>query len=336
MALRGVFNLTGKGWAGLPELLGAGGADARSVTVIAALAGDLSIAVLKFYAAASTGSAAMYAEGIHSLIDATTELILLYSVFAARRPSNALHQFGYGREAFFWSFIAALLILAAGAGTTIHDGLLQIAAPTPIKDARLNYAILFASLCVEIVSSAFTLRKISDKKGWRGLIVFARTSRDTASLTVLFGSLTGVLGLLLAAAGIVSGELLDRPWLDGLASIGIGAILGVSALVLAGQAKALLIGLSASPAKVRTILDTAIEEPGIEAVNGAITVHIGVDQLLVALSVEFEPDLKALEIEDVANRMEQRMKAAHPDVLTVFLKPQSPQRFAEVQAARGW
>jgi cation diffusion facilitator family transporter len=334
--MRQAFRLSGKGWAGLPALLSAEGADARSVTVIAALAGDLAIAVLKFYAAASTGSSAMYAEGIHSLIDAGTEVILLYSVFAARRPSNALHQLGYGREAFFWSFVAALLILAAGAGTTIHDGLLQIAAPSPLKDVRLNYAILLASLCVEIVSSAFTLRKISDSKGWRGLIAFARTSRDTASLTVLFGSLTGVLGLLLAAAGIASGEILDRPWLDGLASIGIGAILAVSALVLAGQAKALLIGLSASPAKVRTILATAREEPGIKAVNGAITVHIGVDQLILALSVEFAPGLKAVEIEDVANSMEQRLKTAHPDVVTVFMKPQSPQRFAKVQAARGW
>jgi cation diffusion facilitator family transporter len=334
--MRQAAYLPGKGWTGLLALLGAGRADARSLTVIVALAGDLSIALLKFYAAASTGSSAMYAEGIHSLIDATTELILLYSVFAARRPSNVLHQLGYGREAFFWSFIAALLILAAGAGSTVHDGLLQIAAPAPIKNARLNYAILFASLCVEIASSGFALRKIANRKGWRGLIVFARTSRDTASLTVLFGSLTGVLGLMLAAAGIAFGEVLGRPWLDGLASIGIGAILGVTALVLAARAKALLIGLSASPAKVETILNTASEEKGIEAVNGAITVHIGVEQLLVALSVEFESSLGAPEIEDVTNRMEKRMKTAHPDVLTVFLKPQSPRRFAEVQAERGW
>lgn len=334
--MRRTLSLSRNGWATLPGILLDGGANGRIVTVLAALASDVVIALLKFYAAFSSGSAAMYAEGIHSLIDAATELILLYSVYAARRPSNPLHQLGYGREAFFWSFIAAMLILAAGAGTAIHDGLLQIAHPVIIGDVRPSYAILLASLAVEVVSSAFVLSKISDRKGWRGLLAFARTSRDTASLTVLFGSLTGILGLVIAAGGIASSEILGRPWLDGAASVAIGVILGASALVLARQAKALIIGLSAPAAKVRSILETATGEPGIRTMNGAITVHTGVDQLLVALSVEFEPDLTSPEIEEVASAMEKRMKAAHPDVSNVFLKPQSRRRFAEVRSARGW
>lgn len=308
----------------------------RSRIVAVAMGADVVVGGLKFAAAYATGSSAMYAEALHSVMDAATEVTLLYGIIAARRPANAIHQLGFGREVYFWSFVAALLIFAAGAGSAMHDGVGQVLNPQPIQSLPLNYAVLLVSLVVEVLSTGYALSRATGTKRLADLRQFIAASGDTSSLTILFGGVAGIVGLVFAAAGLGLGVLLDRPSLDGYASIGIAVILAVTALVLAAQGRSLLIGRSASPAKTRAIIGVAATVPGVRSVNGAITVQLSPEQLLVALSVVFEPELKTQDIEDAISAMDRTVKAQHPEVVSFFVKPQSRKRHAELRAARGW
>jgi cation diffusion facilitator family transporter len=308
----------------------------RGAIVAVVLAGDVLVALVKFGAAYATGSSAMSAECIHSVMDGVTEVALLYGIIAARRPATALHQLGFGREIFFWSFVAALLIFAAGAGSALHDGVNQIMNPQPIREVKINYFVLFFALLVELASTAYALYRVAGARTWSGMIEFVRSTRDTALLTILFGGVAGVIGLFLAATGISLGVYFDEPSFDGLASIGIGTILALTALVLAAQGRSLLIGMSASPAKVHAIKEIAIGVAGVETINAAITVQLSPDHLLVALSVEFVPELRTGEIENAVAALDSAIKVKHPEVTALLVKPQSRQHYTKISASRLW
>nr|WP_256472341.1 cation diffusion facilitator family transporter [Bradyrhizobium sp. 48] len=308
----------------------------RGVIVAVALAGDILIALMKFGAAYATGSSAMSAEGIHSVMDAATEVALLYGIVAAHRPATALHQLGFGREIFFWGFVAALLIFAAGSGSALHDGVSQIMNPQPIRDIKISYCVLFVAFLVELACTAYALNRVAGVKTWSGVVRFVRATRDTASLTILLGGLAGVMGLILAATGIGLGVILDQPSFDGFASIGIAVILALTASFLAAQGKSLLIGKSASAAKVNAIKEVAAAIVGVRSINGAVTVQLSPDQILVALSVAFAPELLTSEIENIVAAIDVAIKADHPEITTFLVKPQSRQLYAKLSASRGW
>jgi len=122
------------------------------------LSGDVIVALVKFFAAAVTASSAMFFEGVQSLMDMATEITLLYGVIASRRPATIEHQFGFGREAYFWNFIASLLILAAGAGIMLHDGIKQIISPVPLHHEETDFAVLFGALVVETRTLIYAVR----------------------------------------------------------------------------------------------------------------------------------------------------------------------------------
>lgn len=304
--------------------------------MLVAMSVDLLVAAIKFAAAYLSNSSAMYAEALHSIMDASTEIALLYGIVAARRPSNAQHQLGFGREVYFWSFVAALLIFAGGAGSAVRDGLAQIAAPEPIQRVALNYCVLLISLVLEIFSTAYALYHLAGDSERTNLRRFLFTSGDSATLTILLGGLAGMAGLVLAACGLALGLIFDRPSLDGYASLGIALILAITAFALAAQGRTLLIGRSASTTKTNGIIKLAGTVPGVGTVNGATTVQLSPEQLLVALSVSFAPGLRTEEIEAAAVSIESTVRSQHPDVTSLFMKPQSRQRFAEVRKSRGW
>jgi cation diffusion facilitator family transporter len=301
-----------------------------------ALAGDIIVAALKFSGASATGSSALFSEGIHSTVDIVTELILLYGVNVSRRPSNPDHQFGYGREVFFWNFIAALTILALGAGIALLDGVRQILKPLPVETPLISYAVLLIALMAEVPALIVAKRSVDAKRGDSGFAHYVFTSRDPTSLTVLFGGGSGILGLLIAAIGTFLSTQRASPTWDGAASVCIAAILTVTALFLAANSKALLIGVPASPSVVRSILKVVAAHPSVDTANGSITVHLGPDQILAALSVAFKAGLSTFEIEQAVAAIDLSVRAAHPQIVAFLLKPQSPEQFAALRSSRGW
>ena len=311
-------------------------ASSARLVLYLALGGDLLIAAIKFAGAMLTGSSALFSEGIHSTVDALSEVLLLYGLTVSRRPSTIKHQLGFGREVFFWNLIVALAILALGAGAALLDGIRQIVDPSPLAAPLISYGVLAIGLLAEIPGLVGAIRNVNAKRGRSSWARYVRISRDPTAITVLFGSVSGVLGLLVAAGGtFLSTALRSMAW-DGVASVLIAVMLGATALFLAANSKALLIGVPASPSTVSSILKLAASHPAVEQANGAITVHLAPDQILVAMSVTFRPSLSTLEIQDAVAAIDTAERAAHPAIFIFLLKPQSVDQYAAFCSGQGW
>jgi len=303
------------------------------LVVYAALVGNLCIAVAKFIAAGISGSSAMLSEGVHSLVDTLNEVLLLYGLHRADKKPDTAHPFGYGRELYFWSFIVALLVFAAGAGVSAYEGVLHIRNPEPATNHVLSYAVLGVAFLFEGGSWWVALREFRATKGNMGYFEAFRRSKDPATFTVLLEDSAALLGLAFAAAGLAAAQWLDMPELDGVASLCIAGVLAVTAFLLARETKGLLVGEPAHPSVARRILAVANTDPDLRNANGVTTMQMGPDQVVAMLSAEFEDTRTTPEIEACITRIEQAVKAQYPELVALFVKPQTPEVFHARRAA---
>lgn len=312
------------------------GGHSSQVTVIIALCSDLLVAVAKFATAAFTGSSAMLSEAVHSTVDTVTGILLLYGLRVSQRPSTRDHPLGFGREIYFWNFIVSLIILAIGAGVTLLDGIGQLVAPEAPDAPLAIFIVLGIGLMAETVALCGAIREAGPdrpKKGWRHHF---RTSRNATSLTVIYTSITGILGLVVAATGTGAAIWLNRPQFDGAASIAIAMILAVTAAALARNNKDLLIGVPAKPETVRSIIAVVGDHALVERANGMISVHLAPEEIMVALSVQFVAKGSTRSIETAIAEIERDIIRVHPEVVGCFIVPQSRARYLEISHSRGW
>lgn len=300
----------------------------------AALIGNLLVAATKFGAAYFTGSAAMVSEAIHSLVDTGNELLLLYGLRRASRPADSRHPFGHGRELYFWSFIVALLIFALGASVSVYQGVMRIMHPVEIEKPVVSYVVLGLAALLEGSSWWVALREFRASKGPLGYLEAIRVSKDPPSFMVLVEDTVALLGLGIALAGTAAAHAFHLPVMDGVASVLIGLLLGVVALFLTRETKGLLIGEEARSEITATICRMAREQPGIEHANGLLTVQLGPRQVVAALSVDFANDLTAGQVEELVAKLEARVREAHPEVVSILLKPQSVEAFQSARERR--
>jgi cation diffusion facilitator family transporter len=291
--------------------------------IYAALIGNFLIAITKFVAAAWTGSSAMLSEGVHSLVDTGNELLLLYGLHRSAKPPDKAHPLGHGRELYFWTFIVALLIFSLGAGVSIYEGIIHLRRPEPMESPLVAYVVLGLSLLFEGGSWWIALKEFRKAKGPLGYFRAVRESKDPTTFTVLFEDTAALAGLLIALAGVTAAQYFEMPELDGVASLGIGAVLAVTALVLARETKGLLIGEAANKRLEGSVLAIAQADPAVERANGVMTVHLAPNQVVAALSAEFSDELRTPDIEACVTRVEAKIRQAHPEITTLFIKPQS-------------
>lgn len=297
------------------------------IIIYAALAGNFMVALTKLWAALWTGSSAMLSESIHSAVDMGNELLLLYGMQRAERRPDHDHPFGYGREVYFWSFVVAVLIFTLGAGMSIYEGVRHILQPQPIENVHITYLVLLASAIFEGGSWLLTLNRFKGNKRYSELFAEFRRSKDPPTFIVLLEDTAAVLGLLVAFAGIWCAVYFEQPAFDGVASIVIGLILASTAAMLTRETKGLLIGERAHQQVLDSILAQVKAMDGVVGGNGLLTVHLAPHQILAALSVEFEDDLRTPQIEALVIDMEARIRQLHPEVVVLFIKPQSASRY---------
>jgi cation diffusion facilitator family transporter len=300
----------------------------------AALVGNVLVASTKLGAALVTGSSAMLSESVHTFADTGNELLLLYGLRRAARPPDADHPFGHGRELYFWSFVVALLVFALGAGVSIYEGVIHVRHPAAITNPAVNYAVLALALVFEGGSWLVAFKEFRAAKSDLGYLEAIRQSKDPATFIVLAEDTGAILGILIAFVGNVAAQVLDRPVLDGAASIAIGVLLAMTALLLARETKGLLIGEPARSELVSSICRMANAHAGVERSNGLFTVHLGPRQVLAALSVAFKDTLTAAQVESIVADLEDQVRKAHPEVVSVLIKPQKPDR-ADFRLAPG-
>jgi cation diffusion facilitator family transporter len=250
--------------------------------------------------------------------------LLLYGLRRAARPADARHPFGYGRELYFWSFIVALLVFALGAGVSLYQGIAHLRHPQPAASHTLNYVVLGLSMLFEGGSWWVSLREFRARKGAMGYVQAFRESKDPSLFTVLLEDSAALIGLVIALLGLLAAQWLQMPELDGVASIGIAAVLACSAFLLARETKGLLIGEPAARTLSDALRRIAAADPDVRAVNGVLSVQMGPEQVVAALSAEFEDQRSTAQIEACIERIERAARAQHPELQALFVKPQTP------------
>jgi cation diffusion facilitator family transporter len=293
-----------------------------NIVLYGALASNLGIAAAKFTASAVTGSSSMLTEGVHSLVDSGNQILLLHGQRSARRPADAMHPFGYGRELYFWAFVVAILIFAVGAGVSVYEGWLHIHEPAPLTNPTMNYVVLGVAALLEGASWAIAVREFNGKRNGVGWWRAIRRSKDPAGFIVLFEDSAALLGLGIAAVGVYASHALSDPRIDGIASIAIGAILALIAALLAREAKDLLIGEAADPKLVAGIWDAMDGAAGIAAINHVRTIHTAPDAIFAAISAEFEQALSIGEAEALIERIEADLKERFPQLVSIYIRPE--------------
>lgn len=296
------------------------------VAVVAAVVANLAIAIIKFIAAAITGSSAMISEGIHSLVDTGNGGLLLLGMDRSRRPADAGHPFGHGKAIYFWSLVVAVSIFGIGGGMSLYEGIAHIRHVAPnaeLTDPTVNYIVLGIAFVVEGFSFSVAMKEFRKAKGSRGAWQFIRESKDPSLYTVVLEDSAAMTGLVFAFLGVFFGHLLHNPYLDGVASIAIGLLLMSVAFVLAAETKGLLLGEGMSDTDLAELRALVEADADVTHAGDILTMYMGPHDLLVNLSVTFTPGLRAEAMLESIRRIETAITARHPECTRVYIEAES-------------
>ena len=296
------------------------------LAVIGALIANGLITALKFLGAAMTGSAGMMAEAFHSLADTTNQIFLLLGLRFFQRPPSERHHFGYGKERFFWSFIAAVFIFGVGATYAIYEGFQKLRHPHPPENLEWAYWVLGISFVLEAGSIGLALYQETQEAKHEGLSLreYLKESKDPTAKTVIFEDSAALIGIVIAFAGIYLTDHHVIPgfeaYWDGLASILIGIVLAIVAFSLARSTRGLLLGEAATPKSLHAIREAIKGHPNVNSVVELLTMHLAPKQILVNAHVNMKDSLTNTEIIDTIAEIEERIKTAEPKVDMIFLE----------------
>ena len=288
--------------------------------VVAAIIGNAAIAIIKFAAGAMTGSSAMISEGIHSLVDTGNGGLLFHGLRRGARPADEHHPFGHGMEIYFWSLIVAVSIFGIGGGMSIYEGVIHMLHPRPLQDPTVNYVVLALAAVFESISFSVAWRAFRGSRRGRSTISAIHHGKDPSLFTVLFEDTAALLGLVVAFFGVLLSHLLNAPVLDGAASVVIGLILVVAALWLAYESRSLLVGEAADPQMIADIRRLVLDDPAVTGLGVVLTMHLGPDDVLLNIEVQFTEGLPAEEIHAAVHRIEERINEPFPEVTRIFIE----------------
>jgi cation diffusion facilitator family transporter len=294
-------------------------AEESNAAIIAAMAANAAITTLKTIAATITGSSAMMSEAVHSLVDTGDSVMLYVGKRRSAKPPDRMHPLGYGRELYFWTMVVAMVIFGAGGVVNIYEGIVRVLHPEPARRLLWNYAVLGGAGLFEAISFSFGFRQYRSESRGRRFFEALRTTKDPTTFAVIFEDGTDLIGIAIAGAGIWLGSHFQMPVFEGIASIAIGALLGVIAFLLGRECRGLLIGEAAEAAVLDRIRDAARTTARIEAVGDPLTIYFGPHQMMLALSVRFHGDLTAVELARAIDELETSVHRAVPDVKRIFV-----------------
>lgn len=316
-------------------VLVADGQDARVVgegprgespkAVIAAVLANIAIGVVKFIAAAISGSSAMLSEGIHSIVDSGNGLLILFGMKRAERRPDLAHPFGYSQELYFWTLAVAVMIFALGGGVSIYEGITRIIAITPettLGNPTLNYIIIAISAVIEGISLSVALREFNAARGNIKPFEFIKRAKDPSLFTVVLEDSAALTGLLLAFLGTLLGHLTANPYFDGIASVLIGILLAFVATILLRETKGLLIGEGLDANELREVARIVEENALVSKCGRILTLYLGPNDMLMNLDVTFDASATRDDIDQSVNEIERSIVRAFPQTTRIFIEPE--------------
>jgi cation diffusion facilitator family transporter len=300
-----------------------------SKSIYTAIGANLLIAAAKFVGAYFTSSAAMAAEGIHTLVDAGNGSLVLLGKRLAARPPDAEHPFGHGKELYFWTLIVAVLIFAAGGGVSLIEGIRHMADPHEVEHAIWNYGVLAVAGAAEGYALLVAVKEFRATEGKGDLWTRIRATKDPSTFTVILEDSAATIGNVAAFLGIFLAQVLHLPILDGAASVVIGLLLMSVAGLLARESKGLLVGEGADRRVLESIGRLAESDQAVEKVGYPFTMFFGPHTALLTMNLKFRGGLSAGEIEEAVARIEKEIREAHPDIRYIYLEAGSLASSAE-------
>ncbi|MCB0761823.1 MAG: cation transporter [Flavobacteriales bacterium] len=291
------------------------------VAIYGAISANLAISAMKFTASFFTGSSAMLSEGIHSLIDTANGMLLLYGIKQSKQAPDQSHPFGYGKEVYFWSFVVAIMIFALGGGVAIYEGIEHLLHPAVSEASNpiWNYAVLGGAIVAEGISFLVAMREFrkANPSGFFGSI---KASKDAATFAVIIEDSAALIGLLLALIGVALAQFTGDPMWDALASIAIGVLLAGVAWFMARETKGLLVGESAVPEDLDVIDDVLKNYKQIKHFGNVRSMHLGPEQVLLTMDINFFDHITAGEIESIVHEIELRIKEKAPRFTRIYME----------------
>jgi len=294
-----------------------------SRAVIAAIVGNLGIAVCKFLAAGLSGSAAMLSEAIHSLVDTGNDGLMLYGIRQSRKPPDADHPFGYGHELYFWTLVVGILIFAIGGGMSILTGILHVLHGTQGEPSLWNYAVLAIAAVFESISFGYGLVAFRKEQRGRGIVETIQISKDPTTFAVLLEDSAALVGLAVAFGGIFMSEHLGMPWIDGASSIVIGVLLCLIALVMVYESKSLLIGEGVEKRTLQGVRAIISAEPAVESLDRMGTLYLGPEDAMLVVDVQFRRDSSVDDVRHAIGHMTTTIRSRYPRIRHVYLDASS-------------
>lgn len=296
------------------------------IAVVAAIIGNLVIAIIKFVAAAISGSSAMVSEGIHSLVDTGNGLLLLVGLKKAAQPADETHPFGYGKSLYFYTNIVAISIFGIGGGMSVYEGITHIEHTAPnavMGDPTAAYIVLGLAMLIESGSFYVAVRQFRAARGDSGVMQFMKCSKDPSLYTVVLEDSAALLGLVFAFLGIFLGHLFNNPYIDGIAAIAIGLLLMSVAAFLIKRTMGLLVGEGVSRGELADIRRRVEADPAVQRTGDILTMYMGPRDLLVNMGVCFVPGTTAEQMHQAIRRIEADLKGAYPETNRVYIEAES-------------
>ena len=313
----------GSATAGAPSPKKEGGHESTA-SVIAAIAANILVGIVKFIAAGISGSAAMISEGIHSIVDSGNGLLVLWGLRAAKKPPTIEHPFGFGKELYFWTLVVSVSVFALGGGVSLMKGIhaLQDAAAGVVEmgDPTMSYIVLIAAMIIEGTSLFVAVKQFNAARGETSPMTFIKNCKDPSLYTVLLEDSAAELGLVFALLGLGLGHLTGNPYCDGAASVLIGLLLMCVAVIMLRESKGLLVGEGMTRAELveaRAIVesDSAVAEAG-----RVLTMYFGPQGMLMTVDAKFRPGLSGDDVLAAVDRIEAALTARFPQATRIFIE----------------
>lgn len=291
-------------------------------SIYSALAANLLIAVTKFIAGSFTNSSSMIAEGIHSTVDTTNQILLLYGLKRSLKAPDKYRPFGYGKELYFWSFIVSIMIFGLGGVLSISQGITHMRHPEPLGNPWWNYLVLGLSFIFEGTSLIIAIKEFDKTRNgiswWKAII----KSKDPSGFLVLFEDGAAVLGLLIVFVFMVLSHNLNMPFLDGLASILVGLLLVFVSFILARESRSLLMGEGFTPETQQKIENFIKQDQDVISLISQLSTYQSPKEVLLMLIIEFDENLSTKNITSAIERLRANIKSTFPLVKFVIIQPQ--------------
>jgi cation diffusion facilitator family transporter len=297
--------------------------DGSARVVYAALTGNIAIAVAKFVAYAISGSSAMLTEAIHSLVDSADQILLLVGLSRGRRPPDESHPLGHGMEAYFWSVIVAVMVLLLGGVASLYQGVQHILAPEAIRSPAISFTVLGIAAVFEGSTLAVAYREFKRVVHGRDvpLWTFIHLSKDPNLYASLLEDSAALVGIAIAALGVLGSAIFHVGWADGAASIGIGGLLTAVAFVLANETRSLIAGEAVAPAVMAEIKRLLNADARIDTVVDVATLHLGPKSVLVALTLTFTSEMSLPDLRQAIRDLTNALKQADARIAYVYVRP---------------